>query len=904
MKYIPLPANTKSHIIKIKPAVDMIPRCYVYVHYIINGDLRYCELSLKFPNEFENTVSISAPSIAKPGQEVQLDLRAKPNSYVGLLAVDLSVYLENPDFNIDRERIFRELVYDLTFSGVDVIYPGQISGLITLTNANYLYETSIEKYERPRSKIEYDTFRTERLKIRSKFPETWIFMDFDNVSEMTQLTFNVPDTITTWLITAFSVNDESGFGMMSEPTNLTVFKTFFISTNLPYSIKSGEVVKIPLVIFNYHNKDLDTRITMNSLDGDYDFIDELTMQPMASTTKSQDIIASANGGNTLHFFIKPKKLGVIRINIKATNYLYNDAILQQLLVEPTGTMENHNKDLFINLKKSEQLFRSSIDIDVPENHVADTEFLQLSVSSDILHTTLDNLDSLVQLPTGCAEQNMVNFAPNVLVLDHLRATRKSSENSDLVKRATGHLEVGYQQELSYRHYNGAYSVFGPNAQTEESTWLTAYITRFFIKAQRYAGVENRIIQSGLHFLESKQLPSGEFQYTGYLFHSAHQDRYGFTAFVLMTFLESSKSSRNYKAVIQKGVNYLVDNINNINDTYALSLVSVALQMSKSEQANQVLAKLQQKSHSKKGLKWWQSSNAEHSNDVEITAYALMALLGTNSLDNINIVKWILEQRNKAGGFKTTHDTVVALQALIRFNQKYPSNNDTLLKFNYAALDAQGLEVGNGFLGIDPSNSKIWQKIELPKTTRLLQLKIEGEGNALVQLAYHYYVPLETDVESITLDDDSITATTFAKSSSVIHRRETPKQKSFAISPMAKLTSNAVMELEVCFKFKPSKELKHRQTNMVIMEINMPSGFVVSPESMHDLQEEEFVARVEVKDSNTKCLAYFKHLQADDDEKCLSIQADNMHEVLQLEPASIIMYDYYIPENRDTIAYQM
>lgn len=58
---------------------------------------------------------------------------------------------------------------------------------------------------------------------------------------------------------------------------------------------------------------------------------------------------------------------------------------------------------------------------------------------------------------------------------------------------------------------------------------------------------------------------------------------------------------------------MVENINNINDTYALSLVAVALQMSKSEQANQVLAKLQQKTHSKNGLKWWQSSNAEHSN---------------------------------------------------------------------------------------------------------------------------------------------------------------------------------------------------------------------------------------------------------------------------------------------------
>ncbi|XP_061388154.1 thioester-containing protein 1 allele R1-like [Musca vetustissima] len=551
----------------------------------------------------------------------------------------------------------------------------------------------------------------------------------------------------------------------------------------------------------------------------------------------------------------------------------------------------------------QQIYRTSIDVEVPQNIVPDTEFIQLSVGSDILYTALHNLDNLVQLPTGCAEQNMVTFAPNVLVLDHLRTMRKSSEKRELVERATCHIEIGYQQELTYRHVSGAYSVFGPKAHTEENTWLTAYIIRFFIKAQRYVGIESSIINEGLAFLKSKQLSTGEFQYTGYLFHPAHQDRYGFTAFVLLTFLESSLSRRKYKAVIDKGVEFLGDNINNIDDNYALSLTALALQMSKHDHTNEVLTKLQKKSHSENGLKWWQSSNPEHSNNVEITAYALMALLESNPVDNINIMKWILEQRSKVGGFKTSQDTVVALQALIKFNEKYTSSDETLLKVSYEAWDDKGLKVIDGFLGIDPSNKQIWQQIELPTTTRLLQLKVEGQGNALVQLAYHYYMPLKEDLMSIESDNIDILART-TNNSSISNRIKKSHEKSFTISPMAKMSSASVMELEVCFKFKPSDKLKYRQTNMVIMEIEMPSGFVVSSDAFQDLQSIEFVARVELKNADTTCLAYFKRLHADADEQCINLQGDKMNEVALLQPASITMYDYYIPEYRDTVSYEI
>lgn len=64
---------------------------------------------------------------------------AEPDSFVGLLALDLSVHLLNSDYNLDIDRMFKELIADQTYSKIAYNYPGEISGLITLTNANFEY---------------------------------------------------------------------------------------------------------------------------------------------------------------------------------------------------------------------------------------------------------------------------------------------------------------------------------------------------------------------------------------------------------------------------------------------------------------------------------------------------------------------------------------------------------------------------------------------------------------------------------------------------------------------------------------------------------------------------------------------------------------------------------------------
>ena len=63
----------------------------------------------------------------------------------------------------------------------------------------------------------------------------------------------VPDTITSWIASAFALSNSSGLGI-SKPTSLKVFQPFFVSLTLPYSVIRGEDVSITVTVFNYESK--------------------------------------------------------------------------------------------------------------------------------------------------------------------------------------------------------------------------------------------------------------------------------------------------------------------------------------------------------------------------------------------------------------------------------------------------------------------------------------------------------------------------------------------------------------------------------------------------------------------------------------------------------------------------
>lgn len=211
----------------------------------------------------------------------------------------------------------------------------------------------------------------------------------------------MPDTITSWIITGFSVDPITGLGLTRQPSKFNVFQPFFVSTNLPYSIKRGEVVAIPIVVFNYLDGDQRAEVTLFNNDGEFEFaeVDEDDNQVRrrkraTETQRKKNVVAKSQSGASVSFMIRPLKVGHITIKIVATSAVAGDGVERQLIVEPEGVTQYVNKAIFIDLRNNPE-FKTNVSIMIPKNAVPDSTKIEASAIGDILGPTIENLDKLM-----------------------------------------------------------------------------------------------------------------------------------------------------------------------------------------------------------------------------------------------------------------------------------------------------------------------------------------------------------------------------------------------------------------------------------------------------------------------------------------------------------------------------
>lgn len=116
--------------------------------------------------------------------------------------------------------------------------------------------------------------------------------------------------------------------------------------------------------------------------------------------------------------IKPKKVGFITIKVTATSSLAGDAVEKQLLVVPEGLTQYKNKAILVDLREKDKIMEEIL-LDIPKNAVPDSARVEVSVVGDLFGPTIKNLDKLIRQPSGCGEQNMLNFVPNIVVIEYL-----------------------------------------------------------------------------------------------------------------------------------------------------------------------------------------------------------------------------------------------------------------------------------------------------------------------------------------------------------------------------------------------------------------------------------------------------------------------------------------------------
>lgn len=152
----------------------------------------------------------------------------------------------------------------------------------------------------------------------------------------------------------------------------------------------------------------------------------------------------ANSVGSVSFLVTPVKLGLVDMNVRARTRLAGDAISRPLKVKPPGQTQKVNTAALLDLRGSRS-YSVNLTTKFPAKRVADSDSVKISFISDILGPAITNLDKLLggyifhhklqvvfkckikmfriqfpELPTGCGEQNMVHFVPDILVLDYLQ----------------------------------------------------------------------------------------------------------------------------------------------------------------------------------------------------------------------------------------------------------------------------------------------------------------------------------------------------------------------------------------------------------------------------------------------------------------------------------------------------
>uniref|UniRef100_A0A8D2NDB7 A2ML1 protein n=1 Tax=Zonotrichia albicollis TaxID=44394 RepID=A0A8D2NDB7_ZONAL len=724
--------------------------------------------SAKFYTElcFNNKVDLSfSPSAGLPSSDAHLQFQASPNSLCAVRAVDKSVLLMKPEADLSPTSVSSWSVEQVRACSEQEL--GWKQGKVPLVRLDAdiglaCLELSIVDFFfiSPHSDISTETVSNQLSTpeevtetVRKYFPETWIWSLVPISSEgKADLEVTIPDTITEWKANAFCTSADTGFGL-SPTVSLRAFQPFFVELTMPYSVVRGESFALKATVFNYLPACIRVSVTLAQ---STHFLATLVEKEEESHCLCE------NGRKTVAWLVTPKSLGPVEFSVTTEalqnqqpcgNYIVEtpekgrkDTVIRQLLVEVRGLWEGRAEPLAHTVEFSLLL---------PENVVPDSGRAYFSVLGDIMGTAMQNLHQLLQMPFGCGEQNMVLFAPNIYVLDYLNKTGQLSE--EIKSKATGYLVSGYQRQLNYKHPDGSYSTFGPRYGQPGNTWLTAFVLKSFAQARHHIFIEERHIQDALHWLSYKQKENGCFQSSGTLLNNAMKggvdNEATLTAYITIALLEiplpvTHSVVRNALFCLETAANQKENHV------YTKALLAYAFALAGNrDQRKALLDSLEKEAVRKDGSVHWQRPGREPEADlpfhryrapsaeVEMTAYVLLAQLTSQPapaqeelVSASLIAKWISSQQNPSGGFSSTQDTVVALQALSLYGAA------TYAKSGAASKVA--LQSGGDFqqdFQVDPSNRLLLQRVPLPQVPGEYSVEVSGEGCVYLQTSLRYNV---------------------------------------------------------------------------------------------------------------------------------------------------------------------
>ena len=580
------------------------------------------------------------------------------------------------------------------------------------------YEYEEIPYEDAEDVSNDENVKTEETttKIRNIFVESLAFIP-ELVAENGKASYemNLSDNITTWNIQVVGNSKDGNLGFGTK--QFKVFKEFFTDVSLPTNAVEGDSVSLPITVYNYTEAPLSVHI--NVPNNDWSNIG----------TYETDINVEAKNTKMIYVPIEILKQGEHILRVEATANGKSDIVERSIKVNYKGLEQS--------IVSSNGSAEGKTDLDVlfdKTNVISGSEKIKVKIYPTVMSLVLNNVDSMIKLPTGCFEQTSSSLYPDILILKYLKSN--NMDTPELRAKLDDYISKGYQKLLTYevKGESGGYSLYG-NSPAE--TVITAFGLMEFNELKEVYEVEDVVINEMKDFVYSKQNFDGSFDYNStYIGSAASTTDDAMVAYIAWALSEVDPEDSRLKSTER----YLEKAYKNNKDGYTLALIANVFQNTQNKNYEEVIGKLKDLVKDQDADKAYVGTSTRdyygsYSSTQDMQATALMSIAlsrskGEKQLNN-KLVNYVFSQIDEHGTWRTTQATILGLKAL----NEAKSSSEKVSKAITATLNGETQT-------IDLSEKNALDIYELTFTNINEQNKLQldlGSEEMMYEVVKEYYI---------------------------------------------------------------------------------------------------------------------------------------------------------------------
>ncbi|XP_023225978.1 complement C3-like isoform X2 [Centruroides sculpturatus] len=453
---------------------EMSPVIRILLFSLLNKELLVDSMRIEVEEKCEAKSEVTVtPDFTnkRPGGVGKFILKGESKTKVGLLVVDKVAFSLKNQGKITREDLFQRIAsYDygsglgegensqktLFNSGLFLFGNFEIENKMNKENdrmgINYLKsvkfkETDEEDFIDPYDDefyfhdVDIDKGIEEEISLRTDFPDTWLFEDFEIGSDgIAVANTKLPNGITSWTMQTISISPQWGM-CISNLMEVKSFKSVFLRVNFPHSVVRNEELYLEATVINYFPQKLPVTVYFCGVKNLYTGVKE------GEKSEQKKIIIDPLSARTVNFLVVPLEAGDYFIRIVALSHYDEDTVVKKLHVVAEGVTEE--VDIFVTLDPTNQQKKKKLNVV--------TEVLSGTECGPTLQTTLLDPQHLIEMPFGRCDQTMMYMGLATYTFNLLK--NRDKINMKIEKRLYDIMSEGYERALSFRNKDGSFSVW-------------------------------------------------------------------------------------------------------------------------------------------------------------------------------------------------------------------------------------------------------------------------------------------------------------------------------------------------------------------------------------------------------------------------------------------------------------